>query len=110
MAGNENKLLLQFLESGIYKFPASNTFFIDPVRLLNRNYTNFRVSPCSYYSRFFNFSSSIEEQNLKEKDDGYLVTTNCGKRKRYRKNKNKQKCYSLNEKELLADNRHQVQF
>ncbi|XP_057535698.1 methyltransferase-like protein 2 isoform X1 [Amaranthus tricolor] len=107
MAGNENKLLLQFLESGIYKFPASNTFFIDPVRLLNRNYTNFRVSPCSYYSRFFNFSSSIEEQNLKEKDDGYLVTTNCGKRKRYRKNKNKQKCYSLNEKELLADNRHQ---
>lgn len=103
--GNDN-LLLQFLESGIYKFPASLTFFIDPVRILNRNYTHFRVSPSSYYSRFFSFNSTIEEHPKEpEIEEKSRVLTSNGKRKR--NHKKKQQCYFLNEKELLADQRHQ---
>ncbi|XWS25725.1 hypothetical protein CRYUN_Cryun27aG0092300 [Craigia yunnanensis] len=45
--------LSRFLDSGIYRFPNLHGVFIDPVRVLNRSYTRFRVSPSAYYSRFF---------------------------------------------------------
>ncbi|KMT04713.1 hypothetical protein BVRB_7g168950 isoform A [Beta vulgaris subsp. vulgaris] len=103
MAGKEkNKHVLEFLESGIYRFPASSTFFIDPVRTLNRNYTQFRVSPSSYYPRFF-----TEEQQQNHDEGVQEDKCSSRKRKRNQKNKKKHQCYTLNEKELLADQRHQ---
>lgn len=46
--------LASFLDSGIYESEDSKWFFLDPVRIINRSYTRFRVSPSAYYSRFFN--------------------------------------------------------
>ncbi|KAG2303308.1 hypothetical protein Bca52824_031959 [Brassica carinata] len=46
--------LTRFLDSGIYESDDSKWFFLDPVRITNRSYTRFRVSPSAYYSRFFN--------------------------------------------------------
>ncbi|GAY43134.1 hypothetical protein CUMW_072170 [Citrus unshiu] len=77
--------LSKFLDSGIYRFENSNAVFIDPVRVLNRSYTRFRVSPSAYYCRFF-------ETN---------VCSNSKKRKRKQK-----KAHMLNERELAADQRH----
>ncbi|KAL9449221.1 hypothetical protein AB3S75_011200 [Citrus x aurantiifolia] len=78
--------LSKFPDSGIYRFENSNAVFIDPVRVLNRSYTRFRVSPSAYYCRFF-------ETN---------VCSNSKKRKRKQK-----KTHMLNERELAADQRHQ---
>ncbi|TYI21089.1 hypothetical protein ES332_A06G013000v1 [Gossypium tomentosum] len=86
--------LSRFLDSGIYELPNSNAVFIDPVRILNRSYTRFRVSPSSYYSRFFESKHSAQEPNL---------SSNPKKRKR----KPKKQTHSLNEKEQAADKRHQ---
>ncbi|KAL1163592.1 hypothetical protein V6Z11_A06G012000 [Gossypium hirsutum] len=86
--------LSRFLDSGIYELPNSNAVFIDPVRILNRSYTRFRVSPSSYYSRFFESKHSAQEPNL---------SSNPKKRKR----KPKKQTHSLNEKEQGADKRHQ---
>ncbi|XP_074303595.1 methyltransferase-like protein 2 [Silene latifolia] len=119
MAGEEKSNLTNFLKSGIYKFPNSNTTFIDPVRILNNNYSQFRVSPSSYYSRFFNSNSSInkpqqqheqeQEQIGEDSNSGFLKKNTKRKRnqKKNNKNKNKKQCVGLNEKELLADQRHQ---
>ncbi|XP_021720365.1 methyltransferase-like protein 2 isoform X1 [Chenopodium quinoa] len=109
MAGTEKKLLTELHESGIYDFPNSLTFFIDPVRILNRNYTQFRVSPSSYYSRFFTSNFTIDElpEHKQENEESFRVSASLGKRKRNQKKKKNQQCYSLNEKELLADQRHQ---
>lgn len=79
--------LSKFLDSGIYRFENSNAVFIDPVRVLNRSYTRFKVSPSAYYCRFF-------ETN---------VCSNPKKRKRKQK-----KTHMLNERELAADQRHRV--
>lgn len=54
--------LAQFLDSGIYESDDSNWFFLDPVRITNRSYTRFRVSPSAYYSRFFN-SKQLNQQS-----------------------------------------------
>ncbi|GAV59629.1 MT-A70 domain-containing protein [Cephalotus follicularis] len=83
-----------FMDSGIYRFENSNAVFIDPVRVLNRCYTRFRVSPSAYYSRFF---ESI--------DPNPNPKTSSNSRKRKRKDK---KPHILNEREQLADQRHQV--
>lgn len=91
---NDENELLTFLDSGIYRFRNSNAVFIDPVRILNRSYTRFRVSPSAYYSRFF--ESKPAESETKE-------TSNFKKRKRKQK-----KPHILNEKEQAADQRHQV--
>ncbi|MCD7453425.1 hypothetical protein HAX54_020893 [Datura stramonium] len=88
----DNRLPL-FMESGIYQLN-SNAFFIDPVRILNRSYTRFRVSPSTYYSRFFDSSNST--QSPKASEDS-----------RKRKRKQKKKLQSLNEREQIADRRHQ---
>ncbi|XP_059637665.1 methyltransferase-like protein 2 isoform X3 [Cornus florida] len=82
-----------FLQSGIYRFESSNAIFIDPVRVINRSYTRFRVSPSAYYSRFFNSGNANEEPRVSSKS-----------RKRKRKEK---KPRTLNEREELADQRHQ---
>ncbi|KAF8104207.1 hypothetical protein N665_0176s0021 [Sinapis alba] len=54
--------LTRFLDSGIYETDDSKWFFLDPVRIINRSYTRFRVSPSAYYSRFFNSSKHLNLQ------------------------------------------------
>ncbi|KAL5715144.1 DNA-3-methyladenine glycosylase I [Ranunculus cassubicifolius] len=84
--------LSKFLNSGIYRFKSeSNITFIDPIRILNRNYTQFRVSPSSYHSRFLKSNSNNETR----------VSTDPHKRKR-----KKRKLHNLNEREQCADQRH----
>lgn len=68
--------LARFLDSGIYESEDSNWFFLDPVRIINRSYTKFRVSPSAYYTRFFN----SKHLNLQPSD------SNPNKRKRKQKN------------------------
>ncbi|KAL0369049.1 UNVERIFIED_CONTAM: Methyltransferase-like protein 2 [Sesamum calycinum] len=90
--------LSAFLKSGIYRFDNANAFFVDPVRVLNRCYTRFRVSPSAYYSRFFpssNFPTEIDNN----------VPNNSGKRKR--REKEKKNSQALNLREQMADRRHQ---
>ncbi|KAK2994790.1 hypothetical protein RJ640_021022 [Escallonia rubra] len=82
-----------FLGTGIYRFEGSNTVFIDPVRVLNRSYTRFRVSPSAYYSRFFQSKSPTGDSR---------VPNNSRKRKRKEK-----KTHTLNLREQAADERHQ---
>ncbi|XVE94760.1 hypothetical protein REPUB_Repub02eG0036800 [Reevesia pubescens] len=86
--------LSRFLDYGIYRFPNSNAVFVDPVRLLNRSYSRFRISPSAYYSRFFESKHSAQEST---------ISSNPKKRKR----KPKKESHSLNEKEQAADQRHQ---
>ncbi|KAL4566324.1 hypothetical protein LXL04_030438 [Taraxacum kok-saghyz] len=97
MAGaltDDNQKLSVFLKSGIYRLQGSNAVFMDPVRVLNLSYSHFRVSPSSYYSRFFEPNPSGEEQSR--------VSQNQRKRKRKEK-----KPPALNEKEQAAEERHQ---
>ncbi|KAF7139146.1 hypothetical protein RHSIM_Rhsim07G0236000 [Rhododendron simsii] len=91
-----NDQLSTFLKSGIYRFESSNALFIDPVRILNRSYTRFRVSPSSYYSRFFESNGAKDEP----------AATSTGSRRRKRKQKEK-RLHTLNEREQIADQRHQ---
>ncbi|POO03156.1 MT-A70-like [Trema orientale] len=93
MADSEmSKNLSAFLKSGIYRFEDSNSVFVDPVRLLNRSYTRFRVSPWAYYSRFFQSSEATQLQQ------------SSNSRKRRRK---KTKPHTFNERERVAEQRHQ---
>lgn len=89
-----NDNLSTFLDSGIYRFENSNVVFIDPVRVLNRSYTRFSVSPSAYYPRFFESKPTDQEPR---------VSSNSRKRKR----KEKKKLHALNEREKVADQRHQ---
>ncbi|GMP81207.1 hypothetical protein CsSME_00035995 [Camellia sinensis var. sinensis] len=84
-----------FLKSGIYYFENSNAVFIDPVRVLNRSYNRFRVSSSVYYSRFFESKYSKEDP-----------TDSSHSRKRKRKQKQKSPL-ALNDRERIADQRHQ---
>ncbi|KAL9228464.1 hypothetical protein vseg_004045 [Gypsophila vaccaria] len=109
MAHDEKTNLTNFLNTGIYTFPnsdsSSNTTFIDPVRYLNQNYSQFRVSPSSYYSRFFNNKSLQQQEDQSIDDDlNYGFHSKIGKRNR---NRSKKQCFGLNQKELVADQRHQ---
>jgi hypothetical protein len=81
-----------FLESGIYRFENSNAVFIDPVRVLNRYYTRFRVSSSAYYPRFF-----------ESKQESRVSSSTSRKRKRKEK-----KPQVLNDREKAAERRHQV--
>lgn len=87
--------LSTFFDSGIYRFENSNVVFIDPVRAMNRSYTRFRVSPSAYYPRFFESKPAGQESK---------VSSNSRKRKRKEK---KKKPHALNEREKIADQRHQ---
>ncbi|KAL7600277.1 hypothetical protein Lser_V15G21897 [Lactuca serriola] len=97
MAGaitDDYQKLSMFFKSGIYRLQASNAVFMDPVRVLNLSYNHFRVSPSSYYSRFFEPNPSGEEHSR--------VSKNQRKRKRKQK-----KPPALNEREQAAEERHQ---
>ncbi|KAL6504396.1 hypothetical protein OROGR_026319 [Orobanche gracilis] len=87
-----------FLKSGIYRFDDEKTYFIDPVRILSRSYTRFRVSASTYYSRFFP-SSKISQENYSN------TSKNSNKRKR--REKEKKRAQSLNSREQIAEQRHQ---
>lgn len=87
--------LSTFLNSGIYQFENSNAVFIDPVRVMNRSYTHFRVSPSAYYPRFFESKPLAQESRV----------SSSNSRKRKRKEK---KPHSLNDREKAAEQRHQV--
>lgn len=90
---NTSDEISRFLDSGIYRFPNSNAVFMDPVRLLNRSYNRFRVSPSAYYSRFFQAEHHVRESP---------VASDSRKRKR-----KAIKPPPLNERERAADHRHQ---
>ncbi|CAI9284216.1 unnamed protein product [Lactuca saligna] len=97
MAGaitDDYQKLSMFFKSGIYRLQGSNAVFMDPVRVLNLSYSHFRVSPSSYYSRFFEPNPSGEEHSR--------VSKNQRKRKRKQK-----KPPALNEREQAAEERHQ---
>nr|KYP72286.1 Methyltransferase-like protein 2 [Cajanus cajan] len=83
---NAHKLSL-FQESGIYLLDDSNAVFMDPVRVLNRFYHRFSVSPSTYYSRSFKSPTPSTEP----------------KRKRKRKSEEPP---PLNDRELIALQRH----
>ncbi|CAI0425488.1 unnamed protein product [Linum tenue] len=100
MAESETRdQLTAFLQSGIYRFSNSAVpvIFMDPVRVLNRSYSRVRVSPSTYYSRFF--SSNVAA-------DGVLRETELSSSSKKRKRKEK-KPLTLNEREQAADQRHQ---
>ncbi|XP_035544434.1 methyltransferase-like protein 2 isoform X2 [Juglans regia] len=86
--------LSTFLNSGIYQFENSNAVFIDPVRVMNRSYTHFQVSPSAYYPRFFESKALAQESRV----------SSSSSRKRKRKEK---KPHSLNDREKAAEQRHQ---
>ncbi|XP_062098346.1 methyltransferase-like protein 2 isoform X2 [Humulus lupulus] len=86
-----NKKLSTFLESGVYRFEDCNAVFIDSVHVLNRSYSRFRVSPSEYYSRFFESNDVTQDASSSRK----------------RKRKKKTKPHTLNERERVADQRHQ---
>ncbi|KDP38467.1 hypothetical protein JCGZ_04392 [Jatropha curcas] len=90
-----NDRLSTFLDSGIYRFESSNAVFIDPVRMLNSSYARFRVSPSTYYSRFF------DPKRADQGRDETKLPSSSKKRKRKVK-----RSHSLNERERAADQRH----
>ncbi|XP_020530219.1 methyltransferase-like protein 2 isoform X1 [Amborella trichopoda] len=83
--------LKEFFSNGLYHLPKSRALVMDPVRVLNAFYTNFRVSPSMYYCRSFE-SISHGEKPVSESR---------------RKRKRKRRPYALNERELAAEMRHQ---
>lgn len=92
---SEKQKLSLFNESGIYLFHDSNAVFVDPVRVFNRYYHRFTVSPSTYYSRFFKSQTPNP------------VSSTVTKRKRNRKRKHPP---PLNDRELIALQRHQVHY
>lgn len=85
-----------FANSGIYRFESCNAVFMDPVRVLNRSYSRFRVSPSMYYSRFFESKHKVQESR---------VSSNSRKRRR-----RVRKTPVLNDREKSANERHCVSF
>ncbi|KAF3631520.1 hypothetical protein FXO38_26622 [Capsicum annuum] len=94
----EDNQLPSFIKSGIYQLN-STAVFIDPVQILNRSYTRLRVLPSTYYSRFFDSTTSTQSPKASE---------DSRKRKRKQKKKKKKTVQSLNEREQIADRRHQM--
>ncbi|ESW32777.1 hypothetical protein PHAVU_001G016200 [Phaseolus vulgaris] len=96
MEGEHNShKLSSFYESGVYSFDDSNAVFVDSVRVLNRFYHRFSVSPSTYYSRFFKTQTTPNSVSS-------TVTSSLRKRKRRRRESR-----PLNERELIALQRHQ---
>ncbi|KAI4354889.1 hypothetical protein L6164_003714 [Bauhinia variegata] len=93
MDSQKRDRLSLFLESGLYIFEDSNAIFVDPVRVLNRSYTRFRVSPSAYYTRFFESKSANQDSSSR---------FTSRKRKR-----NGREVRALNEREQIANQRHQ---
>ncbi|EPS60488.1 hypothetical protein M569_14315, partial [Genlisea aurea] len=85
-----------FMESGIFRLDEANAFFVDPVRILNRSHTRFRVSPHAYYSRSFSHS---------DRSEGNSVGSLENSRKRKSRGMDKKKI--TNSREQMAEQRHQ---
>ncbi|KAJ6808381.1 methyltransferase-like protein 2 [Iris pallida] len=104
--GNNNSSseeLSSFLESGIFRLDdGSRVVFVDPVRLLNRSYSRFRVSPSGYYSRSFKSRSKVRSIGEEEEEGIGDDAERRGKKK-----KRKRKSRELNEREICAEIRHQ---
>ncbi|XP_057427925.1 methyltransferase-like protein 2 [Lotus japonicus] len=98
----DSQKLSQFHETGVYHFDDSNAVvFVDPVRVLNRSYNRFTVSPSTYYPRFF------ESPNPKPLS---TVATSSSPTKRHRNRKRKRSSKQpppLNHRERIALQRHQ---
>jgi len=88
------------LETGIVRIKGNNAVYMDPVRVLSAAYASHVVKSDAYYSRAFFTSPSVltltPAPTAKEVECGV-----SNKRKR------KRKVYNLNEKEALAESRHQ---
>lgn len=83
------------LQNGVVIIEGNNGVFMEPVRVLNSGYDMHDVKFERYYSRAFFTSVSMPSSGV----------TNEGSDTRKRKRKT---VYNLNEKEVLAENRHQV--
>ncbi|PKA53630.1 Methyltransferase-like protein 2 [Apostasia shenzhenica] len=90
--------LCSFLESGIYRLPECNAVFVDPVRVLNCSYSGYKVSASRYYSRTFDSCGRGRGTSPEGSDSFGSKKGNRKKRKRP---------VELNEKELVAEKRHQ---
>lgn len=90
--------LKSFLDAGIYRLDVdgSKVAFLDPVRVLNRSYSRFKIYPSAYYSRSFGCSTAGDES---KEDKVFQVT---------KKRKKRRPARDLNEKEKAAEKRHQV--
>ncbi|KAL2653789.1 hypothetical protein R1flu_021917 [Riccia fluitans] len=88
------------LMEGVMEIPGANAVWLDPVAVLNRGYSLYLVAYSQYYSRayFGNLNSSASAPSI---GDG-LAGSEGGTRKRKRK-----KTYTPNEKEVMAELRHQ---
>ncbi|XP_020600293.1 methyltransferase-like protein 2 isoform X2 [Phalaenopsis equestris] len=86
-----------FLASGIYRLSGINAVFLDPVRLLNLSYSRHSISSSGYYCRTFHSSGQGRMENTAANHSSVLKKK---KRKRRRH-------HDLNEKELVAERRHQ---
>lgn len=82
------------LQSGFVRIEGKNAAFVDPVRVLSTGYEFHDVKSERYYARGF-FSSAVS------------VSSSLGGTQDGRKRKRKRKVYTLNEKEAVAENRHQ---
>lgn len=95
MAEGGREEVAAFLSSGIYRLGTTNdVLFVDSPRLLNDDYTHFRLSASAYYERPFPLGQTQRE------DSSSILNSKCRKRKR--------KEYVLNERERTAQERHQV--
>ncbi|XP_045791488.1 methyltransferase-like protein 2 [Trifolium pratense] len=98
----DSQKLPLFHESGIYHFNDSNTVFIDPVRVLNRSYNRFTISPSTYYPRFF------ESRTLTPKNPiSTTVSSSPTKRKLKKRKRSSKDSRPLNDREQIALQRHQ---
>jgi hypothetical protein len=83
------------LQSGFVRIEGKNAAFVDPVRVLSAGYEFHDVKSERYYARSF-FTSAVS------------VSSSLGGTQDGRKRKRKRKVYTLNEKEAVAEIRHQV--
>ncbi|GAU15332.1 hypothetical protein TSUD_04010 [Trifolium subterraneum] len=99
----DSQKLALFHESGIYHFNDSNTVFIDPVRVLNRSYNRFSISPSTYYPRFFESPKTLTPKN----PISTTASSSPIKRKRKKRKRSSIESRPLNEREQIALQRHQ---
>ena len=87
------------LQTGFVSIQGKNAAFVDPVRVLNAGYEFHDVKSERYYARGF-FTSASVPAALGGAKGGSDV----------RKRKRKRKVYAPNEKEAVAERRHQVRL
>lgn len=87
------------LQQGFVRIEGKNAGFMDPVRVLNAGYELHDVKSERYYSRAF-FTSVSVPSPLGVPPEGSDI----------KKRKRKRKVYTANEKEAIAERRHQVRL